>query len=390
MTSQLSKKLKDVKIEKQSKEPLWKGPEGEGPNGGITQSMMNSWLSCKERFRVRNIEGWRGNEQWSKPMGYGNMWHVCEESLAESGNPIVSNPVTMSPWEHQLSLYVIQEIKKFPLQQEDIRHWADTCRAQFPEYVNYWRKHKDVEQRTPIFQEQVFDVPYELLSGRVVRLRGKFDSVDLIGKGREAGIYLQENKTKGDIDQLALQSQLLFDLQTMTYLVALQQLPEHGERGPGWENWTKMVCGSSTPIKGVRYNVIRRPFSGGRGSIKRKEPSKSNPQGESKTDFYKRLVEEYIRVEPEYWFMRWKSEVLPEDIKLFRDQCLDPMLEAICWWYDCQNLEEDYRPPTFHWRHPYGCSNSINEGYKSDVDEYIRTGSTVGLRRVETLFPELT
>lgn len=378
MTSQLSKKLKGIKAP--SSGPVWKGPEGDGPNGGITQSMINSWLACRERFRVRNMEGWKGNEEWSKYIGYGNMWHICEEKLAGGKNR------NGDQWE-PLNRYVAEEIKKFPLQQEEIKHWADTCRAQFPEYVAYWAKHEDVEERTPIFQEHVFDVAYELRSGRIVRLRGKFDAVDLIGKGKDAGIYLQENKTKGDIDQLALQSQLTFDLQTMLYLTALERI-----RDIGGVKDSHPIHSIRAPTLGIRYNVVRRPFSGGRGSIKRKEPSKTNPAGESKADFYKRLVDDYIKPEPEYWFMRWRSEVAPEDIKRFRDECLDPILEAICWWYDCQINKggpDAYEPPNFHWRHPYGCSNSINEGYKSDVDEFIRAGSTVGLRHVENLFPEL-
>lgn len=357
--------------------PLWQGPEGEGPNGGITQSLVSRWLSCKERFRVRAIEGWKGVDQFSKALEYGNMWHVCEESLAVGGNPIVNNPIAEAPWARSLRLYCTALSVKYPTQQEDIDHWYRACKTQFPIYVEYWKKHKDVEERTPLMQEQIFDVPYELPIGRVVRLRGKFDSVDLIGKGKSAGIYLQENKTKGDVDQGQIQQQLTSDLQTMMYLIALGQ---------------KDVTGDDYPIKGVRYNVVRRPFSGGKGGIKRHSPTKSNPKGESKDEFYARLQSDYFKAEPEYWFMRWKSEVSPEDVKRFRDECLDPLLEAICWWYDCQTKEgtaREYEAPTFHWRHPYGVHNYIDEGYGSDVDKYIETGSTVGLVKTETLFPEL-
>ena len=78
-----------------------------------------------------------------------------------------------------------------------------------------------------MLQEQVCDVPYNLPSGRVVRLRGKFDSVDLI----DGGIYLQENKTKGDIDKIQVERQLSFDLQTLMYSVALHKMKEAAQGG---------------------------------------------------------------------------------------------------------------------------------------------------------------
>lgn len=376
----LAEKLKGVKTG-----PLWAGPEGEGPNGGITQSLIGKWLECKERFRVKVIEGWKGNDSFQKALHYGNMWHTCEEMLA--GDP------SSRYWELGLKTYVQELNEQYPTQQEEIDHWYRTCKTQFPVYIDYWAKHKDVEQRTPLMQEQVFDVPYELPSGRVVRLRGKFDSVDLIGKGKLAGIYLQENKTKGTVDRADLEKQLLWDLQTQLYLIALERfrdpsIPIKVENlGNGWKQ------SLAFPIKGVRYNVVRRPFSGGRGSIKRKEGSK-NVAPETKDQFYARLCNDYFKAEPEYWFMRWKSEVSPEDVRRFRKECLDPLLEAICWWYDCQTGRNDgdlatYGVPDFHWRHPYGVKNYIDEGYGSDVDGYIETGSTVGLTKATTLFPEL-
>ena len=77
-------------------------------------------------------------------------------------------------------------------------------------------------------------------------MRGKWDSVDYIGKR----VYLQENKTKGDIDEQAIRHNLHFDLQTMLYMTALTEELEPQK------------------IAGVRYNVIRRPLSGGKGSIR--------------------------------------------------------------------------------------------------------------------------
>jgi len=191
--------------------PLWQGPCAEGPLGGITQSMLVRFLSCRERFRLKYICGLEPHDKWNHRLGYGNMWHVCEEAHAAN-----------EAHEPKLCYHTEDQLKRYPMQREEITKWFRVCQVQFPEYVKYWSEHPDVQNRTPLMQEQVFDVPYTLPSGRVVRLRGKFDSVDLI----DGGVYLQENKSRGDIDKLQVERQLKFDLQTLMYSVALHKMKE--------------------------------------------------------------------------------------------------------------------------------------------------------------------
>ena len=100
--------------------------------------------------------------------------------------------------------------------------------------------------------------------------------------------------------------------------------------------------------------------------------------------------------------MRWKVEFIPADIARFRRECLDPILEQLCdWWEYIVKREDPFSPerkglvhvPTLdygiHWRHPFGVWNSLNEGRAPELDEYLATGSTLGLTRVDNLFPEL-
>lgn len=372
-------KLKD-KIgnrEQVKREPVWKGPEIDG----VTQSLLGGYLSCKERFRIRVIDGLAPAPSFRHQIEYGQMWHVCEEFYARGED-----------WIQPLKQYCRALAKNYPTDSEQITKWYYVCMTQFPIYVEWWAKHEDVKTRKPLIQEESFVVPYQLPSGRVVRLRGKWDSVDLIGKGRQQGIWLQENKTKGDVDQQKIVEQLQFDLQTMTYLVALKK---HLEYVP-----------EAKPIKGVRYNVVRRPLSGGRGSIRQHKPTKSKPQGESTEEFYLRLgqlIQEYQQ-EDEYFFMRWQVKVSAQDLERFETECLVPLLENLCddfeWWdwcYDegCNVFDGMERENVFtqhsprHFRYPYGVYNPTAEDRHSDLDEYLKTGSTVGLERVEELFPEL-
>jgi len=394
-------KLKKPTKQSKSKEPLWRGPEVDG----VTQSLLGRYLCCKERFRLLVMEGLRVGEEFSQRIHYGNMWHVCEEALAKSN---------LGNWETDLKWYCQELAKEFPLQGQQIEHWYNICKLQFPIYVAWWAKHKDVKNRKPLLEEVSFNVPYKLPSGRTVGLRGKWDSVDLAGKE----IWLQENKTKGDIDERQLVRQLTFDLQTMMYIIALGYAPYDrsepvrrvANHAVGREWWKQ--------IAGVRYNVIRRPLAGGKGSISQRKGRQTNKGlvgSETLPEFYARLADlienahgpEYDLPKGEhYFFMRWNVNIIQSDIDKFKRECLDPVLENLLddyeWWAHCfsngiPNLLWDYgirgaRFPKHSERHlrlPYGIWNPLLEGRSTDLDEYLATGSTVGLQRTDNLFKEL-
>ena len=324
--------------------------------------MLTRWLSCRERFRIRSILGLVPVEQFNHRIEYGSMWHVAEEALARGGSA--------EPWEAPLQAYAESLTNKFPLKREDVEKWYNACRAQFPVYVDWWARHPDVQGRIPLLQEHTFDVPYRLPSDRLVRLRGKWDSVDLL----EGGLYLQENKTKGEVDEAQLRRHLAsgFELQTMLYLTAL------------WAN------PSPHPIRGVRYNVVRRPLSGGKGSIVQHKPSGKNPRGEAPEDFYGRLYDtiKVLQESEGCFFYRWKVEVGAHDIVRFRKDTLDPILENIVSWYEWATTGK-CRPAPCNWRHPFGAVNWLDELGSSEYDAYLESGSTSGLVRATTLFPEL-
>ena len=371
LARKLEKKLGKANKRK-AKEPVWKGPEQDG----ITQSLLSRFLVCRERFRLLVVEGLRPADQFNHRMEYGQMWHTCEEELARTKG-------ADDNWQRALKQYASGLCRKYPLQQEQVQHWYNVCKVQFPVYVDFWAKHPDVKGRTPLLQEQVFDVLYPLPSGRTVRLRGKWDSVDLIGKGRKAGVYLQENKTKGDIKEEQLRKQLAsgFDLQTGTYLTAMDCWPA--------SDWKEK------PIRGIRYNVVRRPLSGGKHSIRQHKPTKSNPAGESAEAYYTRLGG-LIVGEPEHYFHRWNVEFTVADLVRFRRECLDPILEQLCDWWGwvsrpvCKGGTTRWNHESgVHWRHPYGVWNALNEGGSGEVDEYLNTGSELGLERTDNLFREL-
>ncbi len=366
-------KIRKHKISK-PKPSIWQGPCSEDQQGGITNSLLERYLCCPERFRIMVMEGLRSKPDFSPSMHYGQMWHICEEHV--DGN-----------WDKALRVYCRELQQEFRTAGNMIQHWYNVCKTQFPIYLNYWSKNPDVKKREIIEPECEFRVPYHLPSGRIVYLRGKRDSLDRIGR---EGIFLQENKTKGDIDPVFLRRRLLMDCQTMLYFVATQA--EH----PDME------------IKGIRYNVVRRPLAGGKHSIRQKI-------GQSADDFYAELggriedeCKEAIKSKGKqdcFFFYRWKVDIQPSCITKFKDQVLHPVLENLCddyeWWDICKKsgaspFDYNYRLESFpnhqlrHYRLPFGIYNPMLEGRGSDLDEYMDNGLTTGLVKVTNLFPELS
>jgi hypothetical protein len=390
-TSKLASKITKP-IPPQRTGPLWAGPCGEGPLGGITQSMIGNFLVDRERFRLKYVSGLRAPEGFSKLLEYGQLWHACEESTSAGVE-----------WGAGLEKYKDELLKKYPMDRGEVAKWYMVCKTQYPIYLDHWSRNPDVRDRTPILQEKVFDVPFPLPSGRSVRLRGKWDAVDLIGKktSKTPAIWLQENKTKGDIDEPLMRRQLKFDLQTMMYLIALSfdtGIEELGEV-KAWDGKKFRV-----PVVGVRYNVIRRPLSGGKGNIKMKEATKNQP-AETPEEYWTRLQQYFIE-EPEYWFMRWEAKISPEDVHHFQKRCLIPLLEQICDWYEFVTTGDPWRtnpgpegkedenmrlglPYGLHFQYPYGIYNPINDGRETEYDALLESGTESGLRRVNSLFSEL-
>lgn len=354
----LSDKLKAKGVkppQSQEKEPFWTGPCGGGDNGGLSFSLLSKFLTCRERFRIKTVLGLSPAPTFNPAMDYGNMWHVCEEAHARSEN---------NSWLSALQVFCRDLVQRFPTQQSKIGHWYEMCKAQFPVYVEHWKKFDHGGDRTPLLQEHKFDIEYILPSKRMVRLRGKWDSVDQM-KDR---LWLQENKTKSQIDMNKLSRQLPQDLQTMLYIIAIKEYQDHSFWNRSNKSWRDI------PIAGVRYNVIRRSAH--------KTPD----------SMLKKIQEDQGAGRIAEWFTRWETRISEKDIKEFQHKTLNGLLETVCLWWEWVSSKEGKKDPfanPIHWQHPFGVRNIIDEGGATDLDYFIETGSTVGLTRSNTLFPEL-
>lgn len=350
--------------------PLWLGPESNHPIlGGISYSNLCRWIVCRKRARIAFINGLMPVQSFNSYIDYGSMWHAAEEALAGGKN-----------WRGAIADFARGLAMKYPTDRQQIEHWTNVCMAQFPHYIGFFKQPKKGPQQVSVFEERVFSVPLTLPSGRVVYLRGKWDRVFLLKEGKKKTVWLQENKTKSAPDEQEIRRQLKFDLQTMIYLVALREVKE---------NDTNFSDLEGMPIDGILYNVVRRPLSGGKGSIVRHKGTKNKAE-ESYEEFYQRLGGVFAE-DPASFFMRWDVGITDEDVEVFLNDCLYPMLENVCWWHDTITSREGklWVPPPVEWRHPFGVYNSIDERGASEYDAYLETGNMAGLSIAKTLYPEL-
>lgn len=346
ISSLFKEKLKKAGI-KGGQESRWKGPSV----SGVSYSSLSKWKVCPERFRLERVEGWRAEERWNKPIGFGELWHTCEEHYSAGNN-----------WKEELKKFAQIQCRKHPLDQEQIIKFYEICNRQFDVYLDYYYGDEFAEEA----QEKKIRLKYYLPSGDFVFINGYIDGV----KKSEDGISVWENKTKGEINEEAITNRLLFDdMQTMMYCVALKE--EYGE------------C-----PKSIIYNVVKRPLSGGKGTIRQRKPTKSNPRGESSEKFFDRLINDYIKKEPESFFKRFEIPVAPHELARFEKECLQPLLQQhVNWWKSIENdpfnpwYNKEGKPNHLHFRSPSGIYNPLAEGRNTDLDTFIMTGNSVGLKR---------
>lgn len=360
---------------------LWQGPEVDG----ITNSLLTRWIVCRERFRLYAVEGYREDEDFSPALEFGQLWHEAEEAQGRGKD-----------WRRAMRGYRDRLRAQHGSSAEDeIRKWYSVASTTFPIYVHHWMEHSDEVNRSPIMEEAAFRVPYELPSGRIITLRGKFDAVFRTGKS----IWLQENKTKSKIDVEGITKTVDRNLQTMIYQIALRLFREgHGTLDGMSDRAVEKIRQQLTrgQIKGVLYNVIRRGLADLRAIKQRKGRMVKGKRvgGETEKQFYARLGEQ-MKSEPAEWFHRWKITLTASDVVEFRRRSLDPILMTLSRWWD--SIEADPFNPwecegecnPYHFQTPWGVYNSLASGFRGDFFEFLTDGKTAKLKSVDTLYPEL-
>jgi len=370
--SQMPKRAK----KRDHKEPLWRGPRIDG----ISFSLLHDFLVCRERFRLKVIEGKVEPLGFNHAIEYGSMFHECEEARFKGEN-----------WKVALKKYVTKLMSKYQSDSnlKAIEKWTAILKGQYPEYVKHYEGSNHVKKY--LLQEQTFSIPYTLPSGRYVVLRGMIDG---IVRTQDGQIAIQENKTKGKIDRDAVGATIFFNLQAMLYYVASREIITqnclyrsqdkryNSDHKNPWQAWP------TKKTSAILYNVIRRPLSDHFAIRQRKT--------ENTKQFYSRVTAD-IQENPDHYFMRWLIPIHNFQLEAFKRKIFHPILESLCDWWEHIEIDpfnpwrQDTGHPVspLHYQMPWGVYNSLSGGFRGDYYDYYTTGSDRSLTTISTLFPEL-
>lgn len=334
---------------------------------GVTFSMLSKFVGCRERFRLSAVEGWT-SRAFAVPLEFGSCFHNCLEFLQDGGRPENLYEVTEA--------YKHSKLKdpNNALNDEDsieLERLLGTVEIVVLKYMEYWNEVPSFQQGKRraydrdfkyLYQEETFNVSHILPTGRNIRLRGRWDAV--LRHPFSGSPVLQENKTKGMIDEQGLLEGLKKDLQTQFYL------------------WTLYLTLGKIPTH-ILYNVIRRPGLRPRS-------------GEPLKDFLNR-VDEDIDKRPSHYFMRWVVDIERKDLEDFVERTLNPLLLQVSEWWDSVKHDpfspwtlQDGGPNLLHYERPYGIYDSTMFGNgRGEFFDVLYQNNFKGYFQRTEAFPEL-
>lgn len=313
---------------------------------GLTQGSINLFLQCREQFRLHYCEGWSKTLD-SDAIEFGSVFHHAL-ALYHAESIAIDHGII----DYQESKPTLNSLSAKQRQNMLLLHAQ--VKILLEQYIKFWGKVDDPKKW--VVREETFNIPYpegtlnRQYAEADIPLRGRFDGIFRKGKS----LWLHETKTKGRIDEEAIQLGLPFDTQTMLYMYAAEQ--QLGEK-----------------IAGVCYDVIRRP---------------AFRQGKNKAPevFLDRVAKDVAK-QPKHYFMRWDCTLLKGDLQRWVDRQLDPILiEIRDWW---ESIKADPMNP---WNSPkhYMNPNAFNNQYgRASLFYMLTKGQTFGLIRRKHCYPEL-
>lgn len=269
---------------------------------GVTQGLLETFLTCPEKLRLRMIEG-QSPLRGSGALAFGSLVHeVLDQVYTAIGKgerkllPVISK--NLEKCEAKDKARAQERPPTDPRFYEEMEENYGFAEAIIPAYYQHWKT--DLEGYEWISLEKKFSVPYFVaarlgIARPFIPVRGKRDGD--FRQGKE--LWLFETKTKARIDDEAIVEKLPYDLQVMLYLWSMKQ--DYGEYP-----------------KGVVYNLIRRP------QLRKR-------QTESLQDFCKR-VQDDIAARPEFYFVRYLVSIREEELDLWELQFDMMMRQLINWW----------------------------------------------------------
>lgn len=333
-------RAKPYELKKNLKPPCnWDLYPNPNCKNGLSQSLINKFVVCRERFRLRVVEGLVPKDSTKEAMEFGTIFHKALELNAQGKT-------------------TSQIFKHFHTQVKAKKYDMLLCRIaalMVPYYLKYWKE--ELKDAKYVETEEVFEIKYTVM-GKVIILRGRRDQC-YIQKGL---LWLQENKTKAQIKEDQIQQTLAYMIQPMLYLLSIRH------DNPG------------IPLGGILYNVIRKP------QIK---------QGKQSEQKYLDRIAADIEARPEHYFKMFKVDIDDEHLKMWEQRYFYPLLcQIVIWWESVKKnpfdpwIGEDGQPNPHHYLRPFGVYDPMSHGLGEYFNRVVN-GTDVGLVPNCSVFPEL-
>lgn len=256
---------------------------------GVTQGLLSMFMRCRTEttYWMQGLESLRT----SQGLQFGTIAHIVLEK-------IYSNPLKHEPSRGQIytaisqaqALYVLERGGRLSAEEHELMEVTlALLEAVLPSYFEFNKKDFKKVKWAELEKRFVCDSP---VPG--VQMTGRRDGAYWIGKE----LWLRENKTKARIEEDVLADTLSFDFQNSFYIYSLVK---------DYKVWPK----------GVLYDIIRRP-------------GERQKQGESLNQ-YKARVEERVRKEPQYYFLRYEVSIPKSEHERFVQELANIIKEFKDW-----------------------------------------------------------
>lgn len=317
---------------------------------GVTFSSLNAWEQCQEHFALKYIDG-LSKKKISGPIEFGNIFHFA----LEHRDRFSSSQETINAVTNQYRTWRNKTITNSE-ERGVLEFLCGLAQVTFPAYCEYWGK--DDAKTHWIVKEGKFDVPYEVQTPegpREIRLRGMRDALFRISN--VLGVF--ETKTKSRISEGEIRDGLRADMQTLFYCLV---------------TWLEL---GEIP-KTIKYNIVRRADGG--------TPYRNKGMADKE---YLKKVSQDIASRPEFYFIRFKVDLLAKDIQDFQKYTLDPLLVKFIHWWDHLKKSPSGRERFNSPYHSQSCSALVGKYGKSDMWDAIVNRNFMSYYQRSEVFPEL-
>jgi hypothetical protein len=273
---------------------------------GVSQSMLQTWLVCREKARLMVEEGWTSPPA-ADAFSFGTMLHEALEELYTGSGVPSDNLVDTAV----LAAFNRQKAGNPRMSGEIFQALTDqqeVVRILVKQYFRYYRD--DFKKIRWLEREKEFDLPFY-----GVRIRGKRDGAFRAGKGK-GRLFLFETKTKSRFDEEELMDWLPLDLQVNVYLWSLKQ------------DYKEMPAG-------VLYNIVRKPGL----RIGKSEPN----------DAFLKRIRQDVAHRPDWYFNRFEVAVLDKELRHWEESSI-PLIGDFEQWARTRDV-----PTRRHYRNPTAC-----------------------------------